>query len=209
MGMAQTHIPILRNIRDFLSVLDSRGDLARIGEPVSTMLEVTELHRRTIEKHGPALHFERPIKADGTASAIPLVTNLFGTVDRVALAIGDGSRESLRHLGIRMAELRQPTPPSGLKEIVQRWPLARTALNSRPQEVKHGAVQAVIKRGQEIDLGYFPVQTCWPGETAARITWPSDMSSTPGEMNVRSHNGRIQRKQVPGRDRAIVRWIDH
>jgi 4-hydroxy-3-polyprenylbenzoate decarboxylase len=75
--MAQAHVPILSNIRDFLRVLERRGQLARIAEPVSTMLEVRELHRRTIEKHGPVLHVEGPIKADGTASAIPLVENLF------------------------------------------------------------------------------------------------------------------------------------
>ena len=207
--MVQARTPILRNIRDFLHVLERRGELVRIAEPVSTMLEVTELHRRTIEKHGPVLQFERPIKADGTASAIPLVTNLFGTVDRVSLAIGDGSRESLRHLGIRMAELRQPTPPSGLKEIVQRWPLARTALNSRPQEVSHSPVQTVIKRGHDVDLGYLPVQTCWPGEPAPLITWPIVITRPPGEVNARSHNWGIYRMQVIGRDSAIVRWLAH
>lgn len=55
---------VYRTLGDFLAALDAAGQLARIDEPVSTVLEVTELHRRVIERQGPVLRFEQPIKAD-------------------------------------------------------------------------------------------------------------------------------------------------
>lgn len=200
---------VYRTLGDFLAALDAAGQLARIDEPVSTVLEVTELHRRVIERQGPVLRFERPIKADGTTSSIPLVTNLFGTVERVALALGGGGRERLLSVGRLLAELRQPTPPSNFGAALRQWPLARAALNSRPAIVTRAAVQSDVRQGAEIDLGRFPVQTCWPGEPAPLITWPIVITRPPGPVDASTHNWGIYRMQVTGRDSAIVRWLAH
>jgi 4-hydroxy-3-polyprenylbenzoate decarboxylase len=80
----QRDTPRFRELADFLRFLDERGQLRRIREAVSVVHEVTEIHRRVVSDQGPALLFEQPIKADGSASAMPLLTNLFGTVERVA-----------------------------------------------------------------------------------------------------------------------------
>jgi len=207
--MSSEKTPILRNIKDFLDLLDRQGELVRIGEPVSTVLDVTELHRRVIARQGPALFCERPIKANGELSALPLVTNLFGTVDRVSLALGGSQRAALRSVGELLAELRHPVPPSGFKEALKKLPLARAALNARPQEVAHAPVQDEIRQGGDIDLGHLPIQTCWPGEPAPLITWPIVITRPPGPVEARSHNWGIYRMQVTGRDSAIVRWLAH
>lgn len=207
--MISDRTTVYRTLGDFLAALDAAGQLARIDEPVSTVLEVTELHRRVIERQGPVLRFEQPIKADGTTSSIPLVTNLFGTVERVALALGGGGRERLLSVGRLLAELRQPTPPSNFGAALRQWPLARAALNSRPAIVTRAAVQSDVRQGTEIDLGRFPVQTCWPGEPAPLITWPIVITRPPGPVDASTHNWGIYRMQVTGRDSAIVRWLAH
>lgn len=207
--MSDAHNPILRNLRDFLGLLESKGELTRIGEPVSTVLEMTELHRRVIARQGPVLLFERPIKADGSPSELPLLTNLFGTVERVSMAIGGSGREALRGVGEKLAELRHPIPPTGLRDLVKKWPLARAALHSRPCEISQAPVQAVIRLGADIDLGSLPVQTCWPGEPAPLMTWPIVITRPPGPIDGQTHNWGIYRMQVTGRDSAIVRWLAH
>lgn len=198
-----------RSLGDFLTALDTAGQLVRIQEPVSTVLDITELHRRVIERQGPVLHIEQPIKADGSMSAIPLVTNLFGTVDRVALALGGGGRERLLSVGRLLAELRQPRPPADLRDALRQWPLARAALTSRPVIVTNPLVQADIRQGPQIDIGRLPVQTCWPGEPAPLITWPIVITRPPGPLDASTHNWGIYRMQVTGPDSAIVRWLAH
>ncbi|KUO57930.1 MAG: 3-octaprenyl-4-hydroxybenzoate carboxy-lyase [Alphaproteobacteria bacterium BRH_c36] len=201
--------PVFSTLGDFLAALETSNQLMRISEPVSTVLEVTELHRRVIARHGPALVIEKPIKADGVPSEIPLVTNLFGTVDRVARALGGKGRDDLLNLGRFLAELRQPEPPTGLRDAMRKWPLARAALGSRPAIVTNPPCQVGIRRGSDIDLGRLPVQTCWPGEPAPLITWPIVITRPPGPMTAASHNWGIYRMQVTGPDSAIVRWLAH
>lgn len=201
--------PVYSNLADFLDALEVSNDLARITEPVSTVLEVTELHRRVIARQGPALVIEKPIKADGLVSGMPLVTNLFGTVGRVARAIGGQGREDLFELGRLLVELRQPDPPRGLRDAFRKWPLARAALKARPAIVTNPACQSEILQGSDIDLGLLPVQTCWPGEPAPLITWPIVITRPPGPVDGANHNWGIYRMQVTGPDSAIVRWLAH
>ena len=121
-------LPRFRDLSAFLAHLDAAGQLQRIAEPVSVVHEITEIHRRVIAKDGPALLFERPVQPNGAISPIPLVTNLFGTVERVAWGLGIRP-DNLPALGRTLAELREPKPPRGLGEAWQALPLARAALS--------------------------------------------------------------------------------
>ena len=125
-------VPRFRELSDFLRFLDERGQLRRIRDSVSVVHEITEIHRRVIAAEGPVLLFERPIKACGSLSPMPLVTNLFGTVERVAWGMGV-QPERLAELGEMMAELRAPRPPRDFREALQKLPLARAALSTRPR----------------------------------------------------------------------------
>lgn len=207
--MLQEHREIFRSLGDFARTLEAQGQLARVVEPVSTVLEATELHRRVIARQGPALLLERPVKADGSSSDVPLLTNIFGTVDRIAYALGGGGRARLRALGQMLARLRQPTPPASMREVVEQWPLAKSAYHSRPLIVSRASVQADIRRGGDIDLNRFPVQTCWPGEPAPLVTFGVVITRPPGPVDAASHNWGIYRLQVLGSDRLIVRWLAH
>src|SRR5688572_7352822 len=146
-----------RSLREFLSKLEAAGELVRVSEPVSTVLEMTEIQRRLLATGGPAVLFEKPIRADGTPSPYPALVNLFGTVRRVAMGVTLEGREretaaDLREVGELLAFLRAPEPPRGLKDAFEMLPLAKTVMSMRPQVVKKAPVQEVVLTGADIDL---------------------------------------------------------
>ena len=170
------------SLRDFLDRLEADGQLVRIAERVSTDREITEIHRRVLHAGGPALWFENVVKEDGTPSEMPVVVNLFGTVERVARGVTLDGKErrtpaDMREVGELLAFLRQPEPPGGLKEALGLLPLAKTVMQMRPGSYggilgRKAPCQEVVLEGDEVDLDRLPIQTCWPGEPAPLITWP-------------------------------------
>ena len=174
-----------RSLRDFISYLEAAGELQRVTAPVSPKLEMTEIQTRLLAEGGPAVLFESPTRADGTPYDIPVLANLFGTVRRVALGMGREPQE-LRAVGETLAFLRQPEPPGGWRDAVGMMPLVKTAMAMRPRTVRDGPVQEVILKGDDIDLGALPIQTCWPDEPAPLITWPVVVTQGPGEIG-RAH----------------------
>jgi 4-hydroxy-3-polyprenylbenzoate decarboxylase len=203
-----------RSLREFMAVLEAQGELVRVKEPVSTVLEMTEIATRLLATGGPAVLFENPIRADGTPSPIPCLTNLFGTVKRVAMGVTLGGQprttaKELREVGELLAFLRQPQPPRGLKDAFEMLPVARSVMAMRPNVVKSGAVQQVVLKGDQIDLNSLPIQTCWPGEPAPLITWPLVVTKGPSDSREDDFNLGIYRMQVLGKDRAIMRWLAH
>ncbi|MBR0714964.1 UbiD family decarboxylase [Bradyrhizobium liaoningense] len=205
----QRDLPRFRELSDFLRFIEGKGQLRRIRNEVSVVHEITEIHRRVLAGHGPALLFERPIKADGTPSGMPLLTNLFGTVERIAWGMGIVP-DRLEELGSLMAELRAPRPPHGLREAWDKLPLARAALATRPRTRAAAPVQDCVAMGDDIDLGRLPAQICWPGEPAPLITWPLVVTVPPESPTAdQEENVGVYRMQVLSRDRAIIRWLAH
>jgi 4-hydroxy-3-polyprenylbenzoate decarboxylase len=203
-----------RSLRDFIAQLEKQGELVRVAEPVSTVLEMTEIATRLLAKGGPAVLFENPIRADGERSSMPCLVNLFGTVKRVAMGVTLGGEPrttagELREVGEILAFLRQPTPPKGLKGALDMLPLAKTVLSMRPNTVKRAPVQEVVWTGDQIDLTKLPIQTCWPGEPAPLITWPLVVTKGPSDSAEDDFNLGIYRMQVLGKDRCIMRWLAH
>ena len=203
-----------KSLRDFLDLLEAEGELVRVSEPVSTHLEMTEIQTRLLRAGGPAVLFERPVKSDGSASPIPCVVNLFGTVKRVAMGVTLENRTrttaaELREVGELLAFLKNPTPPRGLADAVQMLPLAQTVMAIRPRVVKRAPVHDVVLTGGDIDLGVLPIQGCWPGEPAPLITWGLVVTKGPSDDREDDFNLGIYRMQVLGKDRAIMRWLAH
>ena len=203
-----------RSLREFIAKLEAAGELVRVSEPVSSVLEMTEIQRRVLAKGGPAILFEHVIRADGQRSAMPCLVNLFGTVKRVAMGVTLEGRErstaaDLREVGELLAFLRNPTPPGDLKDAMEMLPLAKTVMAMRPQVRKSGPVQEVVLKGDDIDLTQLPVQTCWPGEPAPLITWPLVVTKGPSTDREDDYNLGIYRMQVIGKDRTIMRWLAH
>jgi len=193
------------DLRDFMQQLEARGELKRIRVPLSPRLEMTELADRVLRAGGPALLLEHP--QDGERRfEMPVLANLFGTPGRVALGMGQDSTLALRELGKLLAYLKEPEPPRGLKDAWDKLPMLRQVLNMAPREVSSAPCQQVVWEGREVDLGRLPVQTCWPGDAGALITW--GLVVTRGPSKPRQNLG-IYRQQVIGADRTIMRWLAH
>jgi len=203
-----------KSLRDFISRLEAERELVRVREPVSTVLEMTEIQTRLLAEGGPAVLFENPIGAGGKPSSMPVLVNLFGTVKRVATGVTMGGVErrdaiSLREVGELMATLRQPEPPRSFREAMDLLPLARTALSMREKTVSSPACQQVVWRDDEIDLAKLPIQTCWPGEPAPLITWPLIVTKGPSDRREDNYNLGIYRLQVTGKNQTLMRWLKH
>ena len=203
-----------RNLRDFIARLESERELVRVAEPVSTVLEMTEIQTRLLAERGPAVIFEHAIKADGARSTLPVLVNLFGTEKRVAMGVTLGGIErrdakSLREAGSLLATLRQPEPPRSMGEAFGMLPLAKTVLAMRPKSVKRAPCQEVVFEGSQIDLAALPIQTCWPDEPAPLITWPLVVTKGPGDSREDNFNLGIYRMQLLNRNQTIMRWLRH
>src|SRR5688572_13512123 len=205
-----------RSLREFIKRLESEGELVRVHEPVSTVLEMTEIQTRLLAENGPAVIFEQPVKADGTRSDIPVLVNLFGTVKRVAMGVTMGGVErrdakSLREVGELLAALRQPEPPRSVAEAFELLPLAKSVLSMKPRTVgaRSAPCQQVVLQGADIDLNRLPVQTCWPGEPAPLITWPLVVTKGPSDSREDNFNLGIYRMQLLSRNQTIMRWLRH
>ena len=190
-----------RDLRDFIHQLDARGQLRRIAAEIDPYLEMTEVCDRTLRRAGPALLFERP-----KGHRIPVLGNLFGTPERVALGMGEESVGALREVGVLLSQLKEPEPPKGMKDAWDKLPVFRKVLDMAPKVVKGASCQANVLEGAEVDLGDLPVQTCWPGDAGPLITW--GLVVTRGPHRARTNLG-IYRMQVLGRDRVIMRWLAH
>jgi 4-hydroxy-3-polyprenylbenzoate decarboxylase len=158
------------DLRDFLKLLESRGELKRITEPVSPHLEMTEIADRVLRAAGPALLFETPRHGDRQWD-IPVLANLFGTPERVALGMGEDSVQALREVGKLLAYLKEPEPPRGLRDAWEKWPVLKQVLNMAPRVVGNPACQQQVVEHDAVDLERLPVQTCWPGDAGPLITW--------------------------------------
>src|SRR5512145_1738269 len=196
------------SLRDFIARLESERRLVRVREPVSPVLEMTEIQTRLLAEQGPAALFENVVAADGNRFDMPVLVNLFGTVERVAWGM-DRSPGELRAIGETLAFLRQPEPPGGWREVLDLWPLAKTLMTMKPKTVSGAACQEVVWQGADIDLARLPVQVCWPGEPAPLITWPLVVTKGPSGRREDNYNLGIYRMQVTGRNRTLMRWLKH
>jgi 4-hydroxy-3-polyprenylbenzoate decarboxylase len=188
-------------LRDFLRALERTGQLARIGREVSPRLEITEISRRVLAKAGPALLFER------AGGPIPVLTNLFGTSERIVLAMGGDQRDRLREVGELLAALKEPEAPSGLRDALGKVGMLKAALwDMAPRSVRAAACQQIVWEGADVDLGRLPVQTCWPLDVAPLITW--GIVVTRGPHRKRQNLG-IYRQQVLGPNKVAMRWLAH
>ncbi len=197
--------PLYRDLREFVALLESRGLLKRIAVPVSPVLEMTEIADRTLRRGGPALWFDRP-QHEQRNWRTPVLANLFGTTERVALAMGQESPTALREVGQLLSYLREPEPPKGLRDAWDKWPVLRQVMNMAPRRIGSPACQQIVIEGDDVDLGELPIQTCWPDDAAPLITWGLVVTRGPGKTR---QNLGIYRQQVLDRRRVIMRWLAH
>ena len=190
-----------KDLRDFIQLLEKKKLLKRITHPVSANLEITEICDRTLRSGGPALLFEN---VDG--SDIPVLANLFGTPERVALGMGQTSVEALKEVGELLAFLKEPEPPKGMKDAWEKLPIFKQILNLSPKHVSKPPCQSHVISAEDVDLTKIPIQTCWPDDAGPLITWP--LVITRGPHKPRQNLG-IYRMQCIDKNKLIMRWLSH
>ena len=186
------------DLREWIAVLEREGELVRVAAEVDPHLEVTEIVGRVVKDGGPALLFERPKGSDHA-----LLVNQFGTERRMCLAFGV---DSLEDVAAKLAGVLEMQPPAGIVDKLRGLKQLKSIADSLPNTVRSGACQEVVLRGDEVDLGLLPVQTCWPGDAAPFITLPAVITRDPrtGQRNVGMY-----RLQVLGPRSTAMHWQIH
>ena len=189
-----------RDLREYIAFLEARGDLRRVSTPVSAHLEITEITDRMVKSGGPALLFENVEGYD-----MPLLINAFGTIPRVASALGverlDELTERTRSLLGMVKE-----PHQGLFAKLRALGQLAHIASYQPKTVRNAPCQEVFLTGDEVDLSTLPAMTCWPGDAGPFITLPLVVSRDPvtGVRNIG-----IYRMQVYDRNTTGMHWQTH
>ena len=188
------------SLRDFIDRLEREKRLLRVSAPVSPYLEMTEIQTRLLAEGGPAVLFENVVGQDGKRYDMPMLVNLFGTVERVAWGM-DREPGQLRELG-ETARLPEAAGAAGR--------LARGAGHAAHGQDGHGdeaedrgrcALPGGRAPGRPTSTSArLPIQTCWPGEPAPLITWPLIVTKGPGKRKEDDFNLGIYRMQVTGQE---------
>lgn len=186
-----------RNLRELLGGLEERGELLRVHEPVSPILEITEWADRTVKRGGPALLFDR---VEG--SSMPVAINVFGTRERTAFALGV---KDLDELGQRVEALVHQRPPETLIEKLKMVPLLMKLASFPPKRVRSGPCQDVILTGQQVDLGKLPALKCWPGDGGRYLTMTNVFTKDPAGLP----NCGMYRIQIFDKNTAAMHWHMH
>ncbi len=190
-----------KNLRDFLELLESQGELKRITQEIDPYLEMTEISDRTLRAGGPALLFENPKGFD-----IPVLCNLFGTAKRVALGMGQEEVSALREVGKLLAFLKEPEPPKGFKDLLSALPQYKQVLNMPTKVLNKADCQQIVWEGEQVDLYKLPIMQCWKEDIAPLVTW--GLTITKGPYKKRQNLG-IYRQQLIAKNKLIMRWLSH
>ncbi|UUM30695.1 4-hydroxy-3-polyprenylbenzoate decarboxylase [Vibrio japonicus] len=190
-----------KDLRDFIAHLEQQGKLKRISHPVDPNYEMTEISDRTLRAGGPALLFENPIGYD-----MPVLTNLFGTPERVAIGMGRSDVKELREVGKLLAYLKEPEPPRGFKDALEKIPVFKQVLNMPAKRLRKAPCQEIVWQGDDVDLDKIPVMSCWQDDVAPLLTW--GLTVTRGPHKKRQNLG-IYRQQKIAKNKIIMRWLAH
>lgn len=190
-----------QDLREFIADLQEKNLLVKTDIETNPDIEIAQVCKKSLLEQGPAILF-----TNTKGSSIPLLGNLFGTTERIAMGIGESNTESLRKVGKQLAQLKEPEPPKSLKDLWSKIPLLKQAVNMSCKKVNNPVCQEVVIEGGNVDLSILPIQRCWPEDAAPLITW--GLTITKGPEKERLNLG-IYRQQVIGKNRIIMRWLAH
>ena len=196
----------LKDLREYIALLEGKGQLARIAAEVDPLLEIGEITDRVSKAGGPGLLFEHPVdRATGRRYGLPVAINLMGSYDRMAWALGvDATTGTWRDLDAKGRQLMDLLPldmPSGMRGKFDALIGLKDIAGAGPKEVKSSKapVQEVVLRGDDVDLGILPVLTTWPGDGGPFITLPLVVTrSLKGRPNVGMYRLQVYDRATTG-----------
>jgi 4-hydroxy-3-polyprenylbenzoate decarboxylase len=171
---------VARNLQEFVTLLEKRGQLKRIGAPVARDLEISEIVDRVSKAPAPAnvaLLFER---VEGFE--MPVLINAFGSSERMACALGV---ERLDELGERLAKLLDLKIPGTFAEKLKKLGTLIDVAKAGPRRVSTAPCQEVVETARP-SLQDIPALRCWPDDGGRYITLPGVFTRDPrtGARNV-------------------------
>lgn len=185
----------LHDLRSFIDVLKSEGDLLVIDEQVDPYLEIAEIHRRVIERQGPALLFTK-VKE----SSFPVITNLFGTAKRLDLAFGSKPQEFVRGV-VNLAETIMPPTPGKL------WENRQLFLDAARIGLKNTKDAPILENCQSpARLSTLPMLTSWHSDGGPFVTLPLVYTEHP---DGKGHNLGMYRIQRHSDTTTGIHWQIH
>jgi len=196
-----------RDLRDFIAMLDERGQLKHIVQPIDPALEIGEIVDRVSKSGGPALIFDNPIdRATGTPYQMPVAINLMGSYDRMAWALGvqgepGGSWKGLDEVAQRLMDLVPLDMPASMKGKLDALMVLKDLAGAGAKEVKSAKAecQQVVLRGDEVDLGKLPILTTWPEDGGPFVTLPLVVTSSPaGKLNLGMYRLQVYDRATTG-----------
>jgi 4-hydroxy-3-polyprenylbenzoate decarboxylase len=190
-----------RNLRTFLNLLEQRQQLHRVKALVDPDLEIAEISNRLLQSGGPALLFEN-VKG----SAVPVVVNLLGTVERVCWAMDMENQMELEALGEKLGKLQSPKPPKKISQAIDFGKILFDVVKSRPQKVLFGNApcQEVVLLNEQVDLNIVPMIRPWCHDAGKVITLGLVITKDPenGIPNVS-----VYRLQQQSNNTMTVHWL--
>jgi 4-hydroxy-3-polyprenylbenzoate decarboxylase len=196
----------LDTLQDFITAIEKSGELRRVREPVRVHLEMCEIADRVMKMPGggPALLFEKPLLRDEAVSPYPVAINLFGSMSRMALALGV---PRLDDHGDRITKLMDLKVPEGFLGKLQLLPRLLEISKFPPRTSSGGAAcQEVVWQGDEVDLDRLPVLTTWPEDGGPFLTMTAVVSKDPAR-GIR--NVGMYRVQQLGKREVAMHWQRH
>jgi 4-hydroxy-3-polyprenylbenzoate decarboxylase len=184
-----------RDLQHFIDVLDQKRLLRRVRAEVSQDLEIAEITDRTSKAGGPALLFENV-----RGHSLPVAINLFGTPERMALALDVDSLDRLTDRLGQILALAMNPPAGGFLEKIKALPRLLEAASFLPKTVDGGMCKDVVLKGDQVDLGKLPVLTCWPQDGGRFITFPLVFTFDPetGKRNVGTYRMQVYDARTTG-----------
>ena len=189
-----------KDIGEFISFLEAKGELKRINTPVSCELEIAEVCDRVVKKRGPALLFENVEGYD-----IPVLINMFGTEQRMAWALGVEHLDDLVQRVYQLLGLMQGPPQGIMEKLKTLWQLREMA-SYQPSMVRSAPCQEVVVTGDDVDLNKYPILKCWPLDGGRYITLPLVITRDP---DTGTRNMGMYRIQVYDARTAAMHWQTH
>ncbi len=188
-----------RDLRGFIKILESKGQLRRISALVDPDLEIAEISNRMLQAGGPGLLFEN-VKG----SPFPVAVNLMGTVERICWSMNMEAPEELETLGSKLAMLQQPKPPKKIKQAVDFGKVLFDVLKAKPGRDFFPPCHQVVLEGEEVDLNKVPMIRPYSGDGGKIITLGLVITK---DIETGTPNVGVYRLQLQSKTTMTVHWL--
>lgn len=189
----------LESLRDFVDVLEQKGELTRVRASVDPELEVAEIMRRLMyDKDRPAVLFEN-VKG----YTIPILGNTFGSNERLRIALEE---DDFSQIGNRIVDLTRMKMPTGVFGKLRMLPKLSEISDYGPKHTDSGPVKELVLTEQQADLYSLPILKSFKGDAGRFITFGLTVTKHP-ETEVT--NMGVYRMQILNARKAIMHWQIH